>query len=86
MLSEVFYSLLVSSGTGILVLLIKSCVKSNANVDDMSFCFGLFKAHRVITLENIQSQSGSDDERSGDNMTSSIRLSPLNKSPPEVKI
>jgi hypothetical protein len=86
MLSEVFYSLLVSSGTGILVLLIKSCVKANANVDNMEFCFGLFKAHRVIRLEDIQTPSnGSDDERSGDGISTSLRLTPTNK-PPDVKI
>lgn len=85
MLSEVFYSLLVSSGTGILVLLIKSCVKSTQNVDDMNFCFGLFRAHRVVRLEDIQSPNGSDDERSGDGISPSLRLTPTNK-PPDVKI
>jgi hypothetical protein len=86
MLSEVFYSLLVSSGTGILVLLIKSCVKANQNVDDMTFCYGLFRAHRVIRLEDIQTApNGSDDERSGDGISTSIRLTPTNK-PPDVKI
>lgn len=82
MLSEVFWTFAISSATAILVLLIKSCVKANQNVDNLSLCFGLFKAHRVIRLEDIQT-NGSDDENGSGG--SSVRLTPTN-SKPEIKI
>jgi hypothetical protein len=82
MLSEVFWTFTISSATAILVLLIKSCVKANQNVDNLSLCFGLFKAHRVIRLDDIQVANGSDDEHSSGN---SLRLTPTN-SKSEIKI
>jgi hypothetical protein len=75
MLSEVFYSFVISSVSAIIILAIKSCLK--ANIDDLSFCYGLFKVHRVIRLDDIPSGNESD-EGSG-----SIRVT---SKPAELKI
>jgi len=82
MLTEVFWTFLISSGSAIVVLAIKACLK--ANIDELSFCGGLFRIHRVIRLDDIQTGGGSDDEGSG----SSMRLTPSNQmnKPPEVKL
>jgi hypothetical protein len=83
MLTEVFWTFLISSGSAIIVLAIKSCLK--ANIDELSFCGGLFKVHRVIRLDDIQSgNAGSDDEGSG----ASLRLTPSNQinKPPDIKL
>lgn len=83
MLTEVFWTFLISSGSAIIVLAIKSCLK--ANIDELSLCGGLFKIHRVIRLDDIQAvHTGSDDEGSG----SSLRLTPSNQinKPPEIKL
>jgi len=78
-LTEVFYTFVISSASAIIVLAIKSCLK--ANIDDISFCYGLFKIHRVIRLDDIPSGNDSD-EGSG----SSLRLTPTNSKPAEIKI
>lgn len=78
-LSEVFWGLVMTTASGIIVLSIKACLK--ANIDDVSFCFGLFKIHRVIKLDDIASGNESD-EGSGD----SLRLTPINNKPAELKI
>jgi hypothetical protein len=79
MLTEVFWTFLISSGSAIVVLAIKACLK--ANIDELSFCGGLFRIHRVIRLDDIQVGTGSDDE----NSNTSLRLTPANK-PTEVKL
>jgi len=78
-LTEVFYTFVISSASAIIVLAIKSCLK--ANIDDVSFCFGLFKVHRVIRLDDIPNGNESD-EGSG----SSLRLTPTSNKPAELKI
>jgi hypothetical protein len=78
MLTEVFYTFVISSGSAIVVLAIKACLK--ANIDELSFCGGLFRIHRVIRLDDIGT-GGSDDEGSG----TSLKLTPINK-PAEIKI
>jgi len=80
MLTEVFWTFLISSGSAIIVLAIKSCLK--ANIDELSFCGGLFKVHRVIRLDDIGIGSGSDDEHSG----TSLKLTPTPNKPAEIKI
>ena len=47
-LSEVFWTFTISSASAIIILAIKSCLK--ANIDDVSFCYGLFKIYHVIML------------------------------------
>jgi hypothetical protein len=85
MLSEVFWTFTISSSTAVIVLLIKSCVKANQNIDNLSFCFGLFRAHRVIRLDDIQVANGSDDENGSGSGGGSVRLTPTSGKP-EVKI
>jgi len=77
-LTEVFYTFLISSGSAIIILAIKSCLK--ANIDQLDFCCGLFKVHRVIRLDDIQIGNESD-EGSG----TSIKLAPSSK-PADLKI
>jgi len=75
-LTEVFYTFVISSASAIIVLAIKSCLK--ANIDDVSFCYGLFKIHRVIRLDDIPNSNESEEGSSG-----SLRL---NNKPAELKI
>ena len=77
-LTEVFYTFVISSASAIIILAIKSCLKEN--IDDISFCYGLFKIHRVIRLDDIPSGNESDEGSGG-----SIRLTPTNKHT-EIKI
>jgi hypothetical protein len=79
-LTEVFYTFVISSASAIIILAIKSCLK--ANIDDLSLCFGLFKVHRVIRLEDIPSGNDSDECSGGGG---SLRLTPTNKAN-EIKI
>lgn len=77
-LSEVFWGLVMTTSSGIIILSIKSCLK--ANIDDVTFCYGLFKIHRVIRLDDIPSGNESDEGSGG-----SLRLTPSSK-PAELKI
>jgi len=79
-LTEVFYTFVISSASAIIVLAIKSCLK--ANIDDVSFCFGLFKVHRVIRLDDIPNGNESDEGSGG----GSLRLTPTSNKPAELKI
>jgi hypothetical protein len=77
-LSEVFWGLVMTTSSGIIILAIKSCLK--ANIDDLSLCFGLFRVHRVIRLDDVPSGNDSDEGSGG-----SLRLTPTSK-PAELKI
>jgi hypothetical protein len=79
-LSEVFWGLVMTTASGIIVLSIKACLK--ANIDDVSFCYGLFKIHRIIKLDDIASGNDSDEGSGG----GSLRLTPINNKPAELKI
>lgn len=79
-LTEVFYTFVISSASAIIVLAIKSCLK--ANIDDVSFCYGLFKIHRIIKLDDIASGNESEEGSGG----GSLRLTPINNKPAELKI
>lgn len=78
-LTEVFYTFVISSASAIIVLAIKSCLK--ANIDDISFCFGLFKVHRVIRLDDIPTANDSDSDKGSGG---SLRLTPTKAN--EIKI
>ena len=78
-LTEVFYTFVISSASAIIVLAIKSCLK--ANIDDITFCYGLFKIHRIIKLDDIATGNESDEGSGG-----SLRLTPINNKPAELKI
>jgi len=60
-LTEVFWTFVISSAVAIIGLAVKSCLK--ANIDELNLCCGLFKVHRVIKKDDLNS----DDENSSNN-------------------
>ena len=53
MLSEVFYSMVVSSGIMFVMGIVKIISKSRC---DQFECFGCFKVHRMVQLENEETK------------------------------
>ena len=58
MLSEVFYSMVVSSGIMFIMGIVKIISKSRC---DQLECLGCFKVHRMVQLENEETKSETKD-------------------------
>ena len=70
--TEVFWSFLISSVIGLVVIVAKQCMKSKC--DDVSFCCNLIHVHRRVDLENMNDDHSSDEEK---NMPQNIKLTKL---------